>query len=81
MAMADAIDGAEAPWSIKSLATSKSGLSAYAGHRLCSALIHPGRAMRRGTLMPRDRIGAMLAEVGFLCAAWGDAALRASHAQ
>jgi hypothetical protein len=63
--------------SLKDLAVSPSGKSAYAGHRMCSAVIHPGAALHRGTLMPRPRIGAMLDEVGYIMAAWADATLRA----
>lgn len=76
-ALAAAIPEPAAPWDLRGMATSHTGRRLYAGHRLCSSMIHPGTSLKRGQLLPPARINEMLDDAAYLCAAWADASLRA----
>lgn len=73
----DAIEEPSAPGNAKALATSRAGRDAYAGYRLCSAMVHPGAALKRGSLIERDTAHSMTEQAAYLCCAWSDAALGA----
>jgi hypothetical protein len=75
-ALIDNIDGPGAPANIRDLATSGTALKAYASHRVCSSMVHPGVGIK-SALMPRDRLEAMTDEVAYICLATADATLRA----
>lgn len=74
--MINAIAEPLAPREISGLATSTTGRAAYATHRLCSSMIHPGLGIHRAGGMPRQRLAEMTDEMGYLAAAFGDAMLR-----
>ena len=40
-------------------------------------MVHPGAALKRGSLIERDMAHSMTEQAAYLCCAWSDAALRA----
>lgn len=76
--MASELGDVLAPGQVAQLGTTRFGQSLYRGHRTASTHIHAGAVMSSGPEVSRLPLEAMLAEVGFICAAVIDALLRAA---
>lgn len=77
-ALVDSYSEAPAPATIRDLATSRSGRSTYAMHRLASSRVHAGALLGRRPLEdPAEDFDGNLEAVAHMCVAWADACLRA----
>lgn len=66
-ALADRIAEPLAPREMSTMAITTTARRVYAGHRLCSTMIHPGATLGRTGLMPRDRLEEMIDDTAVVC--------------
>ncbi len=73
---AESIDVAAAPPNLRAMATNPVAKSAYAAHRLCSSLVHPGAGIGRIHKVSDAEINGRMDMAAYLCIACGNALLR-----